>query len=386
MTHSPYFLKSLEASLKETLEIPMWGKAPEFPWDAFTEQLRSVFEIPSVEIECMEADWKSAEQITLGFSQNPLHFSMNMSPLAAPFFLMVASEDVELLSKLLLDKEGKRSFSDTVFQKGFSQFILLHLLKSFHDISPYQGLKARLSSQPLIQEISYCVDLSITFPQGNILARCIFPQSFHRILTSHFSSKPLPLHRLNSSIEIPLSIQLGKVTLSKSELDTVSLGDFIILDECSFHPKTEQGTFFLSLGSLRLFILKRKHHEIKILDYALHEFNTFDDEEDLGMDIEDNDFSEDLEFEEPQTPSSQEKQHIEPLISKELIPLSLLVEVGKLSLPLKDLLALKPGNTLPLGHALDQGVVLTLNTKPVARGHLVQLGDMIGVKISEIAH
>lgn len=386
MTHSPYFLKNLETCLKETLEIPMWGKAPEFPWNAFAEKLKEVFEQPNIALECMAADWKNAENLEEGFGPNPWIFSLTMSPLASPFFVLVAPEDVQMLSKFLLDQEGKRTFSDDFYQKGFAQYILLHLLKSFHDISPYEGLKARLCSQAFVKEDAYCIDISARFDHQNILLRCALPESFHRVLTSHFSSKPIPLHRLDSSLEVPLSLQVGKVSLMKRDWETVSFGDFIFLDECSYHPKSEQGTFFLSMGQQRLFILKRKHQEIKILDYALYNFNPIEDEEDFIMDIQDNENTEDLEFEEPSSEEADQDNPIEPLLSSEEIPLLLLVEVGKITLPLKELLALKPGNTLPLGHTLDQHVVLTLNSKPVARGHLVQLGNNVGVKISEIAH
>jgi flagellar motor switch protein FliN/FliY len=385
MTHSPYFLKNLEISLKQTLDIPMWGKAPEFPWNAFTEKLKEIFEKESILLSCIGADWKSQEELEEGFSASPLVFSFNMAPLAPSFYLMIAPDDVLLLSKLLLDQEGKRTFADAIFQKGFSQFILLHLLRAFDEISPYEGLKARLSSKPLLKETSYCIDVSLDLEKSSILIRCILPESFHRIVTSHFSSKPLPLQRLDSSLEIPLSLQVGKVSLTHSEWSTISLGDFIILDEGMYQPQSEQGTFFLSLGMQRLFILKRKHHEVKILDYALYNFNSFE-KEDLEMEMEDNDTTEDLEFEETSDENASENNQTQALLSSEQVPLTLLVEIGKVSMPLKEVLALKPGNLLPLGSLLDQSVVLTLNSKPVARGQLVQLGALVGVKISEIAH
>jgi type III secretion system YscQ/HrcQ family protein len=386
MSHSPYFLKNLETCLKETLEIPMWGKAPEFPWSAFTEKLKDVFEQPSVSLDCLDADWKNAEDLEEGFASNPLIFSFNLSPLASPFYLLIAPEDVLVLTKVLLDPEGNRTFSDPSYQSGFSHYILLHLLQSFHEISPYDGLKARLCSKPFIKEPAYCVDISASLQHANLLLRLILPETFHRVVTSHFSSKPLPLHRLDSSLEIPLSVQLGKVSLSQKDWLSVNFGDFIFLDECSYHPKTEQGTFFLSIGAQRLFILKRKHHEIKILDYALYNFNPIENEEDLIMDIQDNNNSEDLEFEEHDIAQEEQENPVEPLLSSQEVPLLLLVEVGKITMPLKELLTLKPGNTIPLGHTLDHNVVLTLNTKPVARGQLVQLGSHVGVKISEIAH
>lgn len=385
MTHSPFFLKTLETCFKESLEIPMWGKTPEFPWESFQKHLRDIFEQDDVFVECLESDWKNAHSLKEGLSDDPLIFSFTMSPLSAPFYLLIASEDIQALSKVLLDKDGKRTFTDAIYQSGFSQFILLHILKEFHEISPYQDLKVRLSSKPFAPENAYCVDVMMKIAYESLLCRFAFPESFHRIVTSHFSSKTPPLHRLDSSLEIPLSLYIGNVCLSQSEWNSVKVGDCVVLDECSYHPKQDQGTFFLSIASQRLFVLKRKHSEIKILDYALYNFNSLEDEDTVSMDIEDNDDEEGIEFEEPENEGSEEAI-TEQVISSQEIPLTLCVEIGKVRMPLKELLALKPGNTLALGHTLDQHVYLTLNSKVVAKGQLIQLGELVGVKIGEIAH
>lgn len=50
------------------------------------------------------------------------------------------------------------------------------------------------------------------------------------------------------------------------------------------------------------------------------------------------------------------------------------------------MLSLRPGNLLQLPISLEQGVRLTLNSQVIARGELMQIGDVLGVKISEIAH
>lgn len=64
------------------------------------------------------------------------------------------------------------------------------------------------------------------------------------------------------------------------------------------------------------------------------------------------------------------------------IPLTLAVEIGKIRLPLEKLLKLEVGNLLDVE---GQGnVFLTLQGKVVARGELVRMGDVIGIRVLEL--
>jgi len=90
-------------------------------------------------------------------------------------------------------------------------------------------------------------------------------------------------------------------------------------------------------------------------------------------------------FEDEELPMEQEDLTAKVIAAQE-IPLSLCVELAHIKMSLKDLLHLKPGNTLPLSVSVEQGVSITLNSKTVAKGELLQLGDMLGVKISEVSH
>jgi flagellar motor switch protein FliN/FliY len=51
---------------------------------------------------------------------------------------------------------------------------------------------------------------------------------------------------------------------------------------------------------------------------------------------------------------------------------------------LDKLLKLKPGNILQLGVQVEKGVNLVANGECVGKGELVQIGDVIGVKITQL--
>lgn len=51
---------------------------------------------------------------------------------------------------------------------------------------------------------------------------------------------------------------------------------------------------------------------------------------------------------------------------------------------LDKLLKLKPGNVIELGVQVEKGVNLVANGQCVGKGELLQLGDVIGVKITKL--
>lgn len=76
-----------------------------------------------------------------------------------------------------------------------------------------------------------------------------------------------------------------------------------------------------------------------------------------------------------------ENEAVGKILSSSQIPLTLTVEVARLTLPLEKVMHLKPGNLLDLNIGPAPTVHLTVGGRPVARGELVKIGDSVGVKI-----
>lgn len=66
------------------------------------------------------------------------------------------------------------------------------------------------------------------------------------------------------------------------------------------------------------------------------------------------------------------------------IELVLTVEVGSLRLPLKELLAVEPGQLLGLDSMAAEPVSVLVNGKPFARGEIVAIGERFGVRLIDI--
>lgn len=405
MHDSPLLTKKVSSIIEESLAVPMWGKIPSFPWDAFCHTLKEAFKLHSFSLTSIEADWKERGEFLKGFGDDPITTSFMMAPLSPSLFWVMSKEDMEKLTKKLLDKEEKRSFSDEEFQKGFFRFSFLNVLKAFDHLKVYEGLSPKLHNTPLLNEKAYCIDIQIHLSEDLLLGRLICPLDFHNIFTSHFSSKPFSLDYVDSSLELTLKVQVGNVKIAASEWNEAQVGDVVILDQCSYHPTKKQGSLIITLETIPLFIAKSKNHELKILDYVLYkqedsfmmedthddeedfEEDDFEDEEESDEDDEEFEDEEDEEIEEDDGEEEiQDRSPIEQVLSFKDVPLSLCVEVAHINMSLKQLLSLKPGNTLQLPISIEQGVTITLNSKIIARGELLQLGDLVGVKISEISH
>ncbi len=65
-------------------------------------------------------------------------------------------------------------------------------------------------------------------------------------------------------------------------------------------------------------------------------------------------------------------------------PITLSVEVARVSITLGDLARLEPGGALPLGVAMEGAVVLRAGERAIARGQLVEIDGALGVRLAQI--
>ena len=66
------------------------------------------------------------------------------------------------------------------------------------------------------------------------------------------------------------------------------------------------------------------------------------------------------------------------------IPVSLTIEVGRVCMTAKRLMALQSGNMLELDIIPENGVDLVINGKKVGKAELIRVGEKLGVRVLEI--
>ena len=410
-----HWVKKVKDLAEESRLIPMWGNVPHFPLEDFINALRQSLKIEDLDLSIESSDWVEYENILQGLGEHPTVLSLTMSPLTPSFFCALAKEDVAKLSSLMLDQNGKWNFADPDYQKGFFRYCFLNVIQAFDALKAYDDLSPKLNHQGMPKERAYCINAQLKVQDQTLHIKIVLPESFHKILSSHFATKPYSLDHIEGVVNVPLSIQAGYVEMPLNDLLSAQMGDFVILDQCSYHPSEKKGVYQLCMEDTPIFVIQSKHGKTSVLDYALVEniqteegfmMEDFKDEED---DFEEDEFipdedaeedeedfeddeDEDYEFEddededeEPED-SSEKNESVSQVISTKEIPLAVKVEVGRVKMPLKKLLSLKPGNTLELDAEFPQVVNLTVDSQVIGKGELVQLGDLVGVKISEIYH
>jgi type III secretion protein Q len=66
------------------------------------------------------------------------------------------------------------------------------------------------------------------------------------------------------------------------------------------------------------------------------------------------------------------------------MPVQIVIELGRLDLPLAEVEALAAGSVLPLGRRLEEGVEILANGRRIGRGTLVTIGDSLGVRVARL--
>lgn len=401
MTEAPLFwLRQIETALASSQEIPLWGHSPPFPWEECSEQLAALLQVEDLHITHRYTQFLSPDQFTSGFGSHPVNTPVQLTPLQGTAHWLMSAEDVAKLTQLLLNPENSmKGFASLEFQEGFYRYVLLNCIEQIDGLQAFEGLAPCLGiSQSLPQENALCIDINISHPKLTLWGRLVCSPSFQTHFKHHFSAHPLSFRSspLAPSTVLSLPLSIGHVQMDLAQWESCQAGDLLILDRCTYDPKTHKGTATLMLESTPLFRIKIKENQLKILDYAVYyeEITPMDnspseDEEKIPFSEEnheasseetENDFIE--EQENPLWASHDNGEDvIEKLVTPHSVPLTLAVEIGRIQMPLDKLLQLQPGNVLELAVRPEEGVYLLLNGKKVAKGELIKLGDLLGIKI-----
>ncbi|MES2345623.1 MAG: type III secretion system cytoplasmic ring protein SctQ [Chlamydiota bacterium] len=427
-----YWVEQIERAARLTQEVPLWGTPPAFPWEECKKALSKSWNLPDLSFTPYKTLWRTHDQLLEGLGNHPEITAFELSPLKGAALLAISSEDVSRLTRAALVPHGEtKGFSDKQLQDGFYKYLLLEGLYSIEQLKPFEDLSVTLAgNHPLPESGALCIDIQGEVQGKPIWARILLGKELCKSFQTHFIQKPHAFsHELIKSLELTLKIEVGTTSLPLSKWKAIKPGDFLLLDRCTFDPKTHKGSAELVLDQTPLFHVRLKEEGIKILDYAFYyeeEMTTMDEEDDIEDDEdedfdedEDEDFDEDDEDEdedqdeddeddeeeeevtfddsaqkeEPpakeeqplwEKPSSDEKKGLGKKITASTIPLTMTVEVARLKLTVEKLLELQPGNELTLPVHPEQGVDLLINGKKVAKGELIKIGEALGIRILHI--
>lgn len=440
------WLRQIPGELYNLDEKPLIGFPPAFPWQAFSSDLANSLQIANFSIVPGNLQWRSETELFNGLGDRLKTLCLNVSPLTGQIWLAMPEQALSSLMRAILnpDRQASAEFIDEAFSNAFHQFLAAEAINSFSKVdfdkklSPTVLKESNIPAEPCL-----CLDITITIGNEASYGRFLISQEFRKSWVQRYAQQQKGLalaSPMADALDVIIHLEAGKVHLKPSEWKQIVPGDFVILDSCSLDPNEDKGRVMLVINGSPFFRAKIKQGSLKILEHPLyHEVDTTmgippknnDDEAFDDSDLDDTDFDLDEDTEHTEHESETDGEHLDedfdlddedldvsdedlkekgakpeaaprkakaaapagpqqaavstvPL-SVDDIPLTVVIEVGRLQMSVKKLLELQPGNMLDIDIHPDAGVDMVINGKRIARGELLKIGDSLGIRISELS-
>jgi|688.fasta_scaffold20971_5 flagellar motor switch protein FliN/FliY len=425
------WIKQLPDSVLQLDEVPLFGKAPPFPWEKLTKELSALFQIGKLKIEPGNSQWRTPEELTEGIGAEPATLFCSFSSLEGSLAWMMSKENIESLMLAVLTISPQNLIAlDPDFESGFYNFLAAQVINTINKLDFDKNLSPSLHrEESAFKQPAFCIDVSITLPEKTVMGRVVLSAELCHSWRERFANRKLNQNfntPLGQKLQVTIHLEAGKTDISLPEWSKVVPGDFIILDFCSFEPDSDKGRIMMTIGGIPMFRARLKQGSIKILEFPLYqevatpmnknptpkdeeededEFDDSDleetededldeeeeeDEEESLSDEETDLTDEDTDIEAP-PPPTKEKQPTPPLpasekkaLKPEELPLTLVVEVGRIQMSIQKLIELQPGNVLELDIHPENGVDLVINGSRVGKGELLKVGETLGVRVLDM--
>ncbi|MBI5272906.1 MAG: type III secretion system cytoplasmic ring protein SctQ [Chlamydiia bacterium] len=368
MGNTPLFpwIRSLSESLPDAFEIPLFGYAPPFDWDHFSTCFKKRIGVEECMITPREQRWLAASEIKQQLGSKPFFASILLHPLSTPCIFAMARPDLNKFTAWMMNRKTKNPLSEPI-REAFFQFLLLAALDASNELPPLDRLTLQLQEEASLPETSaFCVDVDMQIESRTFWGRLIIPLEFRKVWKEHFGLSTDYVPSLAAQhTELSVGLQIGMITVSLSEWETLLPGDCLLLDRGSYSLKEQTGLGTLTVGGNSLFRVKITPNTLELFDCSF-----------IAEDS--------MEHNYPEIPPDKNPHSHRENVSIREIPLNVSVELTRLSITLERLMQLQPGNLIEMPIQLDQNVSLIVNGGKVGTAELVQLGDALGLRILQI--
>lgn len=439
-TFAPYsWLRTLS---KETLsydKIPLFGAIPPFNLSLFANELAKALGVQLLDPHTNNFEWRPSSTIENGLGDDPYRFSFSLSPLEGEGILLVPRQEIkslfnELLTSIDKDITGVTGADEPDFLEEFTEFCAIEIAAAFQKSNFDGGLTLNWTclgkeEGSVIPEVYLTIDLEMLAKSFKLHPRVAITPKLRESLVDKFASKSItPKKATLQSMTVTAQVIAGHTSMTKALWNEVTPGDFVIVDSLLLIPGEEKGRVLVEVNEIPLFRGKLKDGNLKLLEYPVlqevqrdmaklpeDEFEEEFEDSDSRLEADEENFEEEpeeeegLEEEEPEEeetsqqeaempskaplakPQPTSKNLNNPLGGKaqpvrpEEIPLSITIEVARIQMTVEKLMELQPGNVLELDIHPEDGVDLIVNNRCIARGELLKVGDLLGVRILEKA-
>lgn len=423
MNNSPLNdLPVISSELKAADSIPLTGNAPSFPWEDFSSRLATLFERKDLRLNCSGPRWRPSEALYEGMSQDLTFLSVTFPTLKGQVFFVIPRGELPVLTSLLLTQDGAPlPMCDSDLDESFYHFFAVEVLYLLNQVPHMKSFSPVITSQSQpFRENALCFDITLHASEHTINGRLVISQDFRKSWVDYFSHhKEFCSHEDAKKATVTLCVKIGETELFLDEWKHIQLGDVLIVDNCSLSGDPLEGRVTLTHEDKLVWRAKIKNGSLKILELPLvHEVKTpmtKQDENAFDDDLSDLDFLDEKTLDESQESLIEDEEKISDgatdiqestsevvetndavqekpkktkkqpeVISPEKIPVSVVIELGRVTMPVEMLLKLEAGNFIETEIDPKNGVDLTINGQIVGRGELVRIGETIGVRILDL--
>jgi flagellar motor switch protein FliN/FliY len=327
-----------------------------------------------IDIELIDLSHLSAAELHQYLEPNTISIPLKLSPLEGSAYWICSKETLSIWTAPLPE-----SFSD-----GYFRFLLLETLRelsSFESLSPIQFTLSETGPAP--ETDAFVFNLKIDFNGERTFAKLALDPELMKSLRSKFSVQKSFFLQKAKHIPIEVGVQVGQVSLSKTQWENVTCGDFIVLDSESYDPKKSTGFAYLTLNSRPIFQIRIKNNKVAIIDYASIEKAPMNEEPfDPIEEIKQSDHLE----QEDATDTTKDFSSAEPVVEQlKEVSIPITVELARYHMTVEKLAELSPGNFIELPIHAEQRVKLSVHGKVIGEGELVHLGNQLGIRVTHLA-
>lgn len=225
--------KRIDSALRALPDLPA---VPVIDWAAKGKQLSEKLQL-KIDVEQSAEGWHPRPTTQMG--RVPLVLSLNLPGKPGRAAFVMSRADVAKCSAWLVTEQAvKKATLSEGFQEGFLRFLALEIAHAMK--LPIAFCDEELSEQ------SYCVDLTIRFQDTECVGRIALSGELHELLTK--SEEPIAA-RLPPSLDVPVAIRIGTLSLTREELQAARPGDALVLPAGAWDPRHGLGEAMLLLGA-----------------------------------------------------------------------------------------------------------------------------------------
>lgn len=408
----PYtWIKRAPPSLLEDDQIPLFGYPPEFPWNEFSTILAKRFEIEDLTIKFKTTEWQNHDTYK-NLVENSVVVNFIVNPLPGLVSWIFPSNVVNNFVLQILPHDQQVTQIESEYVDGIYTYVLLEAMQAFTQVPFDKALSPQIVKEPeLSDQDALVLEVEVSISDKVFDGHLLISEEFIKAWKERYAVRQLNAQlssKIAGKLDVIVSIEAGRTSLTLDEWKNIQVGDFLTLDSCSLKGESE-GRVLLTVNGENFFRARIKNGKIKILEHPLyhevtstmstnipgnnseHMLEGEDDNASLFEGDEDDGY-EDEQPSQVQEPVEEQQQESLPatavsetkMIKPEEITLPVVVEVGRLQINVQKLMELQPGNILDLDIHPENGVDLVVNGNRIAKGELLLIGDVLGVRVLDI--